>query len=148
MNNWCYLPAFICDWSLPALPLLSLTPPLPSIPESIQRFLVDFLVVVWFGSSPTPSPHSVSSTGDDTQLKLRKRDNLLTREGEGVGEEPYHATARKPGPLQIIQYSLLQPLYLPSPFHYCLPFPGSTLANSCHSLSSGSKEWSNFYCTW
>ncbi len=35
---------------------------------------------------------------------------LTDREGgreEGVGEEPDHTTARKPGPLLIIQYSLL-----------------------------------------
>ncbi len=36
------------------------------------------------------------------------RDTLLTVEGggKGVGEEPNHTTARKPGPLQIVQYSL------------------------------------------
>jgi hypothetical protein len=37
---------------------------------------------------------------------LRKRDNLLTQEGKGVGEEPKHTTAKKPVPLSIIQYSL------------------------------------------
>jgi hypothetical protein len=32
--------------------------------------------------------------------RLRKRDKLLTGdEGKGVGEEPNHKTARKPGPL-------------------------------------------------
>jgi hypothetical protein len=35
---------------------------------------------------------------------VRKGDNLLT--GEGVGKEPNHTTARKPGPLKIIQFSL------------------------------------------
>jgi hypothetical protein len=31
--------------------------------------------------------------------RLRKRDSLLTGEGEGMGEEPYNTTPRKPGPL-------------------------------------------------
>jgi hypothetical protein len=40
--------------------------------------------------------------------RLRKIDirQLLTGEGEGVVEEPNHATARKPGPRYLIQYSL------------------------------------------
>jgi hypothetical protein len=58
-----------------------------------------FFAVVLFDSSP-PVLH-VSSTGED-----RKRDNLLTEEGGGVGEEPNHKSARKLGPLYIIQYSL------------------------------------------
>ncbi len=32
---------------------------------------------------------------------------LLTGEGEGVGDEPNHTTARKPGTLYIVQYSLV-----------------------------------------
>jgi hypothetical protein len=40
--------------------------------------------------------------------RLRKRDNLLTGEEEvGGGVEPNHMTAKKPDPLQIIQYSLV-----------------------------------------
>ncbi len=35
------------------------------------------------------------------------RTNVLTGEGERGSEEPNHTTARKPGPLLIIQYSLL-----------------------------------------
>jgi hypothetical protein len=63
-----------------------------------------FLTVIWFRSSPIPSPPSVSSTG---QAHTRK-----TGEGvEGLGEDPYHATARNPGPLQIVQYSLNTGLY-------------------------------------
>jgi hypothetical protein len=33
------------------------------------------------------------------KVRLRKRDNLLTREGEGGGEELNHTAARMPGPL-------------------------------------------------
>ncbi len=45
-----------------------------------------FLAVIWFGSSPTPSPPlpSVSSTGD-TQEDWEKIDNLLPGEGGGEG---------------------------------------------------------------
>jgi hypothetical protein len=39
-----------------------------------------------------------------------RQTSLLT--GAGVGEEPNHTIARKPGPLQIIQYSLLLPFVL------------------------------------
>ncbi len=45
-----------------------------------------FLAVVWFGSSPSPFPvcqFDWRHTG-----RLRKRENFLTRVGEGWGEEP------------------------------------------------------------
>ncbi len=35
--------------------------------------------------------------------RMRKRDSWLTGEREGVGEEPYLTTARKLGPLLVIQ---------------------------------------------
>jgi hypothetical protein len=38
--------------------------------------------------------------------RLRKRNNLLTGEKGGKGKEPNHRTARKPGTLQYIKYSL------------------------------------------
>ncbi len=38
----------------------------------------------------------------------------------GVSEEPNHTTERKPGPLLIIQYSLLCPLHYPLPIIPCL----------------------------
>ncbi len=44
-------------------------------------------------------------------LPLRRRSRLPTVDGavgEGAGEEPNHATARKPDPLQIIHYPLGQ----------------------------------------
>jgi hypothetical protein len=47
-----------------------------------------FLVVVWFGSFPTPSPPPFPVNKIDWQHKgrLRKKDNLQTGEGGGVGE--------------------------------------------------------------
>jgi hypothetical protein len=60
-----------------------------------------FLAVVLFGSS---SPSPVSKLDRRLRGRLRKRDNLLTGEGE---EEPNHKTARKPGLLLIILYSLI-----------------------------------------
>jgi hypothetical protein len=61
-----------------------------------------------FGSSPTlPSPSYVSKLDQRQTGRPRKRENLLTGEGEeGVGEKLNHTTARMPGPLKIIQYSL------------------------------------------
>jgi|688.fasta_scaffold345016_2 hypothetical protein len=52
--------------------------------ESIEWFIVDQAL------SPRTHLPSVSSTGDTQE------DNLLTGEGEGVGEEPEHITS---GPL-------------------------------------------------
>jgi hypothetical protein len=59
---------------------------------------------------PPPPPPSIKL---DWQLagKPRKRDNLLTGEGDGVGQEPNYMTARKAAPLQIIQRSLVQFFY-------------------------------------
>jgi hypothetical protein len=55
------------------------------------------------------SRHSVSKLDRRRIGRLRKRDKLLPGEGvKGADEEPNHTTARKPGPLQIIQYSLIQ----------------------------------------
>jgi hypothetical protein len=53
-----------------------------------------FLVVIWIGSSPTPSlPLPVSKIDRRRRHtgRLRKRDNLLTEEGGGW--VPYHASA-------------------------------------------------------
>ena len=70
-----------------------------------------FLAVVWFSSSPTPSPPLVSKLDRRHTERLRNKRQLFDRRGgKGVGEEPNNTTARKPGPLGIIQYSL--PLWL------------------------------------
>jgi hypothetical protein len=60
----------------------------------------DFLAVVCFGSSPTPCLNSpVRKLKRRHTERLRKRDNVLKGEGEGVWKEPNHTMARKPGPL-------------------------------------------------
>ncbi len=55
-----------------------------------------FLAVVWFVSSHPFPPSSFSKLDRRHTGRLRKRDNLLTGRGKGVGEEPDHTTARKP----------------------------------------------------
>ncbi len=57
---------------------------------------------MWSSPFPHPLPRKKGSSTD----LLRKRGNLLTGEGEQVGEETNHTTARNPGPLWIIRYSL------------------------------------------
>jgi hypothetical protein len=61
-----------------------------------------FLEVVWFGSSPSPSASCLSFS---VFLCVAGRVYWQQR-GEGEGKEPNHMTARKPGPLQMSQYSL------------------------------------------
>ncbi len=79
------------------------------------------LAVVWFGSSPSPPPSPVSKLDRRHTGRLRKKDNLLTEEGGGgAGEGPNHTTAWKPGPLEIIQYSLSR----------CITFYFYTVLNS------------------
>ncbi len=65
-----------------------------------------FLAVVTFGPFTILSP--VSKLPLFLSLPVCRRSSLLT--WERVGEEPKHATARKPGPLKVIQYSLFQPI--------------------------------------
>jgi hypothetical protein len=50
-------------------------------------------------------PFLVSKLDHATQRKSAKERQVAAGRGE-VGEEPNHTTARKPGPLEIIQYSL------------------------------------------
>jgi hypothetical protein len=54
-----------------------------------------------FAPSPFPSTPSppVNKLDQRNTGRLRKKDNLLMGEGEGVGEEPNHTKARKLGPL-------------------------------------------------
>ncbi len=56
-----------------------------------------FIEVAWFGSSSTPP---VSKLEPATNRKNEKeRQDLTGEEGPGMGEEPNHTKARKPGPL-------------------------------------------------
>ncbi len=58
-----------------------------------------FLVVVRFGSSPTPSALSPEPAGSLSQsFCLYRRSSLQTGDGKGGGELN-NTTARKPGPL-------------------------------------------------
>jgi hypothetical protein len=60
-----------------------------------------FLMVEWIGSSPTPSPLSCQKARPATHWNTEKERNVTDgRGGKVVGKEP------KPGPLQIVQYSL------------------------------------------
>jgi hypothetical protein len=65
-----------------------------------------FLGVLLYGpyTPPPPALSPVSKLDRRHTGRPRKRDNFLT--GEGMGDEPNHSTTIKPGPLQIIQYSL------------------------------------------
>ncbi len=70
-----------------------------------------FLAVARFGSSTTPSPLSRRKVVSLSQSSCVSPVVLTHGKGgwEKVGEEPNHTTARKPGLLSIIQYSLMQP---------------------------------------
>jgi hypothetical protein len=58
------------------------------------------LFMIWLIAYKPPPPPSHIRKLDRRHIgRLRKRDELLTGEGEEVGEEPNHTTARKPGPL-------------------------------------------------
>ncbi len=60
-----------------------------------------FLAVVWF--CPLPRPLSRQQVVSLLSLPVCRRSSLPTgEEGEGVEEEPSHATARNSGPLKII----------------------------------------------
>ncbi len=69
--------------------------------ESIEWFK-GFPAVVWFGSSPTLSSLSRQKARPATKLE-KERQLSARRGGEGAAEEPNHTTARKLGPLWIIQ---------------------------------------------
>ncbi len=67
--------------------------------ESIECFIEDQA----FSPSHDLPPPPVSKLDWRHTGRMRKRDSLLTGErGYGVGEEPNHKTARKPGLLLII----------------------------------------------
>ncbi len=83
----------------------------PTHPEINEWFLEDQAFSQSYDLAPHPPhfPHplpSVCSTGHTQEDRKRERQVTHGRRGERVGEEPNHMTARKPGPLQMIQYSL------------------------------------------
>jgi hypothetical protein len=55
-----------------------------------------FLDVVWFGSSPTPSPVSKLSLFFSLPVSARSSLHEEAEGGEGVGEESNHMKSRKP----------------------------------------------------
>ncbi len=89
--------------------MIWLTHPVPLSPKFREYWMIYwgtcFLAVVWFGSH-TPSPYPPRCLFFLSFLVCR-RSSLLTGKGKGGWEvvEPSHTTARKPGALQIIQYS-------------------------------------------
>ncbi len=81
-----------------------------SLPESIEWFLEAQAFFRSRDSAPRPSsppPSPVNKLSLFLNLPVSRRSSLLTRGGEGVGEEPNYTTARKPGSLLRIQYSLV-----------------------------------------
>ncbi len=75
--------------------------------ESNERFIEGQAFSQSYNLAPTPPPPPVPSVSDRRHKgRLRKRNNLLRGTGEGVGEESNHTTAKKPGPVKMIQYFL------------------------------------------
>jgi hypothetical protein len=59
-----------------------------------------FLVVVWFSSSrPPPLSHRQQARPATHRKTEKEIQRAYGRGEEGMGEEPNHTTARKPGPL-------------------------------------------------
>ncbi len=86
----------------------------------------DFLTVVWFGSSPPLTPllrQQVFSLSQSPCVSPVER--IDGKGGERVGEELNHTTASKPGPLKIIQYSVVQLILA---IHYST---GTALLTTC-----------------
>ncbi len=82
--------------SLNSLPTINYSSADVTIKKSIKWFIKDQAFSLSYDLAPPPSPRplpSVSSTSYTHAGRLRKRDNLLTREGgRGMGEEPNHLT--------------------------------------------------------
>jgi hypothetical protein len=79
-------------------------------PESIELEYQAFLPSYDLAPLPPPPPPSpVSKLSLFLSLPVSRGSTLLKREREGkrVGEEPNHTTAREPGPLYYVKYSLL-----------------------------------------
>jgi hypothetical protein len=90
----------------------------------------NILGVVWFGPFPLPSPFPFNKMSIFLSFPVFRPSRLLTGGGgEGRGKEPNHATARKPGPLQSINYFTLwapaaamelEPLHCRLSYYYVL----------------------------
>ncbi len=65
--------------------------------------------MIWLQTHPPAPPSPVSKLNRRHTEKSDKKRQLAAGRGmgKGVDEEPNHTTARKPGPLYIIQYSLV-----------------------------------------
>ena len=70
----------------------------------VQDFLPSYDLVIWLIPHPLPRSHQQSRPA--THRKTEEERQYAGRRVELVGEEPNHTTARKPGSLKIIQYSL------------------------------------------
>ncbi len=77
-------------------------------PQRVLNGLQRTRLIIRLLAHPLP-PSPISKLSLFLSLPMCRRSGLLTRDGEGVGEEPNHTTARKPGPLWIIQYCLGDP---------------------------------------
>jgi hypothetical protein len=67
-------------------------------------------MICFIPPSPSPLPYAVRKLSLFLSLPVCCRSSLQTGEvGEGVRLEPIHTTARKPGLLKTIQYSLIPP---------------------------------------
>jgi hypothetical protein len=62
-----------------------------------------------------PPPYLVNKPDWRHTERMRKRENLLTGEGEGGGEEPNQTTARKPDPLHTKHHPILSDITEPIP---------------------------------
>jgi hypothetical protein len=58
--------------------------------------------------APPPPPPTSPVSQLDPQRKTKKERQLADGIGGRVGEEPNNMTARKPGHLKIVQYSLIK----------------------------------------
>jgi hypothetical protein len=80
---------------------------------SIELFIEDQAFLRSYNSAPLPSPFPLSPVSKlylFLGLPECRRSNLRRERAVGGGVETYHTTARKPGLLYIIQYSLLPPV--------------------------------------
>ncbi len=75
---------------------------------------------------PAPSPLRKLDRNRNPEIERQLADGRI---GDWVGEEPNHATARKPCPLFIIQYSLVEAHVWPSACLYATLYPNCWMLN-------------------